>query len=146
MLSRPILELVAAFENATLPRVEWTHKAHLAVALVFCREEDDEVKALARMRAGIQRFNAATGVTDGPFSGYHETLTVFWVSAVNEFARQHEGEPEEVLPLLLGAWGDPKAPLRFYSKRALMNPTARARFIEPDGQPLPGKSGEPRGV
>ncbi len=131
---RPIFELLARFEDATLPREEWTHEAHLAIALHYCRE--DEAAALDRMRTGIQRFNAATGLVDGPFSGYHETLTVFWVRAVSSFARENPGELEEVFPRLLAAWGDAKAPLRFYSKRALMNPFARARFLEPDKMPL----------
>ncbi len=136
MLARSLPELVARFEDATLPRDEWTHEAHLFVALVLCRIESDEDAALHRMRNGIQRFNAATGVVDGPFNGYHETLTVFWIRAVSAFARANPGEPEAIFPRLLEKWGDPKAPLRFYSKRLLMNPAARARFVEPDGRPF----------
>ncbi|BCM90330.1 hypothetical protein IAD21_02181 [Abditibacteriota bacterium] len=137
MLSRPLPDLVAAFENATLARDEWTHEAHLGVALTFCHTGGEE-RALERMRAGIQRYNAATGVADGPMSGYHETLTVFWVHMVAKFVGQHSGEPEEIFPRLLERWGDPRAPLRFYSKRLLMNPTARARLMAPDLAPLDG--------
>ncbi len=136
MLCRPLSELVAAFEDATLARDEWTHEAHLAVALTFCNAESDTERALGRMRAGIQRYNGATGVVNGPLSGYHETLTVFWVHCVAAFVQHHPGPPEEVFPLLLEQWGNAQAPLRFYSKRVLMNPTARARFVAPDLAPF----------
>ena len=136
MLSRPLNELVAAFEDASLARDEWTHEAHLGVALTFCLAEKDQERALERMRSGIQRYNAATGVVDGPMSGYHETLTVFWIRHVWAFASEHPGLPEEVFPPLLEKWGESRAPLRFYSKRMLMNPTARARFVAPDLAPF----------
>lgn len=136
MFARSLSEFVAAFEDATLPRDEWTHEGHLAVALAFCREEEDAEGALCRMRDGIRRYNAATGVIDGPMSGYHETLTVFWVRCVGAFQSGHVGLPDKVLPHLLERWGDVRAPLRFYSKRVLMNPTARARFVEPDLAPF----------
>lgn len=129
-------ELVAAFEEGTLPRAEWTHEAHLAVALSFWYAENDAEKALQRMRAAIQRYNAATGVIDGPMSGYHETLTIFWVRHVGAFANADGGSLEEVFPRLLQEWGDSKAPLRFYSKRTLMNPMSRARFVPPDMAPF----------
>lgn len=136
MLALPLPEFVAAFEGATLPRIQWTHEGHLAVALAFCHDEENTECALNRMRAAIRRYNAATGVIDGPMSGYHETLTVFWVRCVSAFQSRRPGQPHEVLPHLLEQWGDKKAPLRFYSKRVLMNPTARARFLEPDLAPF----------
>lgn len=138
MLLRPLPELVAAFEDATLPRAEWTHEAHLGVALTFYRTEGDAAQVLKRMRAAICRYNLATGVENGPMSGYHETLTAFWVGRVTTFANQHLGTPEAILPMLMEQWGDVRAPLRFYSKRVLMNPTARARFVEPDLAPIDG--------
>lgn len=136
MLSRPLPELVAAFEQATLPRDEWTHQAHLAVTLWYYDRERDSERVLERMRVGIHHYNAATGVVDGPMSGYHETLTVFWVRCVASFADEHLGTTEQRFDSLCKVWGDSRAPLRYYSKRVLMNPTARARFVEPDLAPF----------
>lgn len=136
MLALALDEFVAAFENATLPRDQWTHEGHLAVALAFCDDARGEEDVLRRMRDGVRRYNAATGVVDGPMSGYHETLTVFWVRCVVTFRHKHSGTLTKVLALLLEQWGDTRAPLRFYSKRVLMNPTARARFVEPDLAPF----------
>lgn len=138
MLSCPLPDLVAHFDDTTLPPNEWTHEAHLAVALTFFRDKaGNEEATLNRMRAAIKRYNAAMGVVDGPMSGYHETLTVFWLGAVASFARNHRGTIDDMFPILLEQWGESRAPLRFYSKRVLMNPTARARFVPPDLAPLP---------
>lgn len=137
MLSRPLPELVACFEATTLPHDEWTHEAHLAVALTFFRESsDNEGTTLERMRAAIKHYNAATGVVDGPMSGYHETLTAFWVSAVAAFARDYESSMQIVFPRLLERWGESRAPLNYYSKRLLMSPMARGRFFPPDKAPF----------
>ena len=44
--------LVAKFEAATLPQAEWTHRAHLTVALWYA-SHCDPAAALDRMRTGI---------------------------------------------------------------------------------------------
>lgn len=56
---------IQEFEQGTLPRAQWTHAAHLAVAawyLVTLREHE----ALDRMRSGIQHYNECVGSRNTP--------------------------------------------------------------------------------
>ena len=71
-----IKALVRAFEDTSLPRAEWTHRAHLTVALWYLTRHSGR-EATARIRTGIKRYNAAKGVLTTPTGGYHETLTLF---------------------------------------------------------------------
>jgi hypothetical protein len=69
-----VAALVSAFENATIPASEFTHAAHIAVALSYLDSFPPE-EALRRMREKIRFFAAHHGVTNL----YHETLTTFWI-------------------------------------------------------------------
>jgi hypothetical protein len=73
--SSDVLRLVARFEDGTLPTAEWTHEAHLAVALWYASRLPYQ-DALAVMRQGIQRLNRAHRVRTTPAGGYHETITM----------------------------------------------------------------------
>lgn len=54
-MTLPELEsLVRRFEDCTLPREEWTHRAHLAIAVWYLSHLPREV-ATERIRMGIQR-------------------------------------------------------------------------------------------
>ncbi|MFL6333410.1 MAG: hypothetical protein ACJ754_08905 [Pyrinomonadaceae bacterium] len=74
--SEELFELLRRFEDCTLPRAEWTHAAHLTVALWHLLQFDWP-EAVARVRRGIKRYNAAHGIRPTPTGGYHETLTLF---------------------------------------------------------------------
>lgn len=53
--------LVRDFEACTLPRSEWTHNAHLVVAL-WCLSIHPGREASIHIRNGIRRYNAASGI------------------------------------------------------------------------------------
>jgi hypothetical protein len=72
--------LLRAFEACTLPRSQWNHAAHLTVALWYLVRYSPS-EAIQRIRSGIQRYNAAAGIVTTNNSGYHETLTLFWIHA-----------------------------------------------------------------
>jgi hypothetical protein len=129
--------LLAAFENCSLPRELWTHQAHVRVAYQYLRAHPYD-EALARMRAGVQRYNAANNVPDEPHRGYHETLTQAWLAVIASTMRHH-GVGKDSLdfckqqPHLLQ-----KTLLRlYYSRRRIMSPEAKRTFVEPDLAPLP---------
>jgi hypothetical protein len=67
------------FEQGTLPRPQWTHAAHLAVGAWFLLSLPER-KAIERVRAGIQHYNECAGIRNTPDSGYHESLTLFWLA------------------------------------------------------------------
>jgi hypothetical protein len=130
-------ELVDAFERCTLSRAEWTHAAHLSVAVwyvMWC----GTAEALERMRAGIQRLNAVHNVPTTPTGGYHETITRFYVWLVSrELRRAHIDAPlAEITNAVVDACDDRTIPLRYYSRDRLMSWEARTTWIEPDLRPL----------
>ena len=132
-----ILALVRRFEDCTLPREEWTHAAHLTVALWHLLQFDWP-EAVARVRAGIKRYNAAHGIPTTPTGGYHETLTLFWLRLVRAFleAERNEARPLVRLANELASTHDKRLPLKHYTRARLFSSEARARWAEPDLKPL----------
>lgn len=130
--------LVQSFENRTLPKADWTHEAHLSVALWYLKNYN-QATALCKLRAGIITYNTSVGTKNTASMGYHETLTLFWVKALTSFLQKY-GEGKNVAEcrqlLLSSPYADKKLPLRFYSKAKLMSVEARGAWVEPDLQLL----------
>ncbi len=135
--SEEMFELLRRFEDCTLPREEWTHAAHLTVALWHLLQFDWP-EAVARVRRGIRRYNAAHGIPATPTGGYHETLTLFWLRAVRAFLEEGRNEGRSLVALAndLAARADSRLPLRHYTRERLFSPEARAEWVEPDLLPL----------
>ena len=132
-----ILSLVRRFNDRTLPREEWTHAAHLTVALRHLLQYD-WMEAVIRVRTGIKRYNASHGIANTATSGYHETLTRFWLRRVRAFIEDGRNEARSLVSLAndLVAGSDKNLPLTFYTRERLFSPEARAVWIEPDLRPL----------
>jgi hypothetical protein len=130
--------VVAGFMDGTLPHAEWTHRAHLTVALWYATHHE-AAAALDRIRAGILRLNAAHGVPTTPTRGYHETITRFYMHMVGWFVEHEvrEGDWAERANRLLTRYGHRDFPLRYYSEARLKSAEARAGWVEPDLMPLP---------
>jgi hypothetical protein len=128
-----ILALVRRFDDCTLPREEWTHAAHLTVALWHLLE-CDWPEAVARVRAGIQRYNAAHGIHTTPTGGYHETLTLFWLRHVRAFLEMGRNEGRSLVALAndLADSADRSLPLKYYTRERLFSTEARAAWVKPD--------------
>ncbi len=129
-----------AFQTQRLPSSAWTHRAHLRVAFLHARRYAfDEAHML--IRVGIIRLNATHGLVETAARGYHETLTRSWLALVAAASREHPSLDdsrrfvdacEETLAK--------DAPLRHYSRERVSSLEARARFVEPDLEPLPTAS------
>ena len=90
-----IERLVDTFEAGTLSRKVWTHTAHFIVGLWYVLHHDFEA-ALDKMRRGIMAYNEASGVANTDSSGYHETITVFYLGAIRDFLERHKGKSSYV--------------------------------------------------
>ena len=129
--------LVRRFESCALPFAEWTHAAHLTVALWHLLQYDWP-DAVTRVREGIQRLNEAHGVVTTRERGYHETLTIFWLRHVRAFLERGYNEARPLVPLAneLVACSDKRLPLAHYTRELLFSWEARTGWVEPDLKPL----------
>ncbi len=126
-----VKRLVKAFEERTLTKDEWTHAAHLTVGLYYCLNYPFAV-AKNLMSDGILWLNDAHGTPNTDTSGYHETLTMFWLLTIEEFLGKTKcGSLAETANHLIASC-DTKLPSRFYSREFLFSREARARYVEPD--------------
>ena len=125
MTSMGPAELVIAFQDLTLPKKEWTHEAHLIVCWdALQRMSADE--ALAYLRGAIRAYNEASGTPNTDTTGYHETITQYFVGAVAQIKEQ----PLECVFSSPGCRRE--APLRYWSRDTLFSTTARHEWVEPD--------------
>ena len=82
---------------------------------------------------------ASSANTDS--SGYHETLTVFYVRVIADYLEHTatEGASDAVLEAdLIATRGARELPLEYYSRERLFSVEARRRWLKPDLKRLPG--------
>src|SRR5690242_9116586 len=126
-------ELLRSFEDCTLPFAQWTHRCHVKVAYLYLRQLSFD-QALARVRAGIRKYNAANQVPEGPTSGYNETTTHAMLHLIAAVMRAYDGTfPTDSADAFCDA--HPQLMTRhvlrlFYSPQRRMHPLAKTQFIE----------------
>lgn len=135
--SAEVLRLVREFEECILPRAEWTHYAHLTVGLWYLLRHD-KAAATRLIRYRIKRYNKACGIETTRTSGYHETITLFYVWAISKFLAHANRDCTlaALANLLVNDCGDKNLPLAYYSRERLMSWEARTRWVEPDVKAL----------
>lgn len=132
-----IKNIVRAFEDCTLPPAEWKHSAHLTVALWYLTHFSVQ-EAINCLRDRITTYNIAHGIKITKDSGYHETLTLFWVQIIIRYLRDNIGNNNIVLLTngLINSYEDPFFPLEYYNRDLLMSCQARISWVKPDLKPL----------
>ena len=126
-----IKSLVRAFEACTIHPAEFKHYQHLTVALWYVANfsYDD---ANLKVRTGIRKLAAAYGK-----SGYHETITLFWLAIVCEFiARSNSCSMTELANQLAAECADKNLIRDYYSEDLLASDRARNAWVAPDLKPL----------
>ncbi len=139
MTAQEALDKVMQLKNATLPKEEWTHEMHLIVAMYVLLSYKHASWPV--MKRWIWRYNESVGKgNDG--TGYHATLTVFWLWRVRAFMQQHhiEAFTDEALDLLIF---DEELTRRkmvedYYDWFVLTSPAARRTFKFPNFDEMPG--------
>src|ERR1041385_8585835 len=124
--------LVAAFESGDLPAAEFKHSAHLAVALAYL-SESPLAEATERMRRSLECFIQRHNQT-----GYHETLTVFWMRLLAHLAvaRYPEMPLWQRANAVIASHGTKWPVEAHYSKDLVSSSNARQTWVEPDLIPL----------
>ena len=133
---KELADLVKAFEERTLMKSEWTHAAHLLVGMHYCLNHSFGI-AKNLMRDGIYWLNDAHGTPNTKTSGYHETMTMFWLAEISEFLSENSAETNlvDLANKLLEELDDSKLPFRFYSRELIFSSKARETIVEPDLHP-----------
>jgi hypothetical protein len=129
--------LAAALIDRTLPKRQWTHEAHLRAGLWHLLNHT-EAEALELLRTRIRAYNESTGVANTEVSGYHETVTRFYLRVIGKFldAADAARPIDELADELIAKYGARDLPLRHYSRERLFSPQARRSWMDPDLQPL----------
>jgi hypothetical protein len=128
-----IKELVDRWTNCTLPAKEWTHEAHVSTCSYFAWQYT-LAETYSLMKAGLYKFNQATGVPNTDNRGYHETLTRFWVTMLFfEIHRRHYNSCEAAVHAMVELYGgNSRAEQSYYSFDVLRSREARRVWIAPD--------------
>ena len=128
-----IHSLVSEFEACSFHPSKFRHQQHLAVVLWYVATLPYP-DASERMKRGIQLLAASFGKT-----GYHETITEFWLRMVRGFLP--EGERTESTAVLanqlIEKYADKNLILDYYSAELLASSEAKSDWVEPDVKPLP---------
>jgi hypothetical protein len=123
--------------DRSLPKTEWTHAAHFAVALWLLRQRG--LQAMVDMPPLIRAYNESTGVVNSDTSGYHQTITVASLRAGHAWLAARPRTPLHLAlrELLDSAYGRSDWLLSYWSRERLFSTAARRGWIEPDLRPLP---------
>jgi hypothetical protein len=126
-----LLTVVESFENGTILREDWGHPEHLIVAFHYATDNDFET-AITKMRSGIINLLKAFEVDLSKEMPYHETMTVFWMRTVFDFANSKKGcSIVETCDEMIEKF-DKNYPLKFYSREFLFSDEARKNFVTGD--------------
>jgi hypothetical protein len=125
--------IATALIACTLPKAEWTHHAHLRTGLWHVMQYG-AAEALPLLRKRISAFNVHVGTANTETSGYHETLTRFYVVVIDRFLANADRamDLDELAQMLIEAHGDRRLPLHHYSEGRLFSAAARCSWVEPD--------------
>jgi len=118
------------FINGRLSKGEWTHEAHLITCWVTLRDRSP-AEALPFLRDSITTHNCGVGTPNTDTSGYHETLTVYYIGAV------HQAAAATLDDLYAAPSCNRTAPLTHWNHDTLWSVPARLDFVAPDRAPLP---------
>ena len=133
-----IKTLVDQFVTKTLPAKAWTHNAHLTVGLWYVSKFGKQETA-SQMPNLIRKYNESLGNVNSDTTGYHETITQYWIWLLDCYWQQVREKMSLVNAcnyLISSSFGNPSSFLTFYSKPIIFSIDARTTFIEPDLQPL----------
>jgi hypothetical protein len=117
-----IKNLVRAFEDCTLPRSCWTHQAHLSVALWYLTHFSEE-EAIKCMRDRIRNYNTTIGIKNTNDSGYHETITLFWMQIILSylFFQGKDCNFLDIVNNLISTYKNERLIFEYYSRNLLFS-------------------------
>ena len=130
-------QLVKEFISGTLSETEWTHHAHLVVCVHFLSNYE-YYDATLRIKLGIINYNESIGLENTIDRGYHETMTLFWIWAVQSYLidKSDWSLEDKINSLIDSPFSKKYLPFFFYSEDCIFSREARAMWVEPDQRVL----------
>ena len=128
---------LAAFEAGTLPKERFSHAGHLLAGACYVHRMEESA-AIDHMRICVRRFNEAVGGRNTETSGYHETITRFWLEIVRAYiAALPAGlTPVDVTRRVVEEFAPKRDLFRdYYDFDVLKSREARAVWIPPNQSP-----------
>ena len=129
MNERDARRLVEDFEHRRLPKPQWTHEAHLVVCRAVVQRLGPDA-ALDHLRRAIRSYNESTNTANTDTGGYHDTLTAYYVGAVDAVS------PIALDDLVAHPACARTAPLTHWTRDRLFSVAARRSWVPPDREPL----------
>ncbi|MBI1339141.1 hypothetical protein GC169_02860 [bacterium] len=120
-----------------LPKPEWTHQAHFALAIWLLRHRP--ATALDDVPGLIRAYNVSTGTANTDAAGYHHTITIASMrAAASMLAAAGAGAPlAGVLAAIMSSpFGRSDWLLAHWSRPVLFSAAARRGWVDPDLSPL----------
>jgi hypothetical protein len=132
-----VAAFIAGFEGCRLSKQQWTHQAHLTAGFWYLTQFGQPA-ALETIRRNIRRHNESVGTPNTDTGGYHETITLLYLSGIERHIRAHLGLSFEasLQALLESELGSSAWPLQYYSRERLFSLAARRGWVDPDLQPM----------
>ena len=128
---------IGEFEAGTYPIEKWKHREHVIMASWYLMQLTTH-EATPTIRAGIQRYNVSQGGQNTSTSGYHETLTIFWIHILANALRSANKDVLTRIRAMTAEFGMKAGLFReYYSFDVVKSVEARYQWMEPDLKPLP---------
>ncbi len=132
-------QLIKNFLECKLAKGEFSHEAHLITALYLLSKHGDNTLPIIRQH--LKDYLKSIGVESTDTSGYHETLTVFWLWRIKKQFADKNGKVhwnQNIVDELVDDFEitERNIWLEYYSKELMMSVEARKKFVEPDIKPL----------
>ena len=122
--------VVRGFESCAFAPAEFTHTAHLTVALWYLSGLTVPLAA-ERMRAGLYRFLDHHGLGH---EKYNETITLFWLKIMRKTLDEAGiNRPlVETANEVIAQFGDSRLIFDYYSRERIFSEEAKSDWVEPD--------------
>jgi hypothetical protein len=126
--------VVLGFESCRLAPSEFTHTAHLTVALWYLSGLT-VAQAAERMRTGLYRFLDHHGLGH---EKYNQTITLFWLKITNRAldAAGINRPLVEIANEVIARFGNSQLIFDYYSRERIFSEEAKREWVEPDLKPL----------
>jgi hypothetical protein len=128
-----IEEVVRRLESCECSPADFGHAQHVAVAAWYVLKFGPSTAA-GKMRESLLRYTTFLGR-----HRYHETITLFWLRAVELHVREMRDAKDsvEIVNHVVATLGDKNLISRHYSAEKIASAEAKANWTEPDLAPLP---------